>query len=420
MWGEYGGGTRLTGGRRGEGAGLGGRKWQKLPQTVGRRAGFEVGDGRKGLSGHGTSGCGGRRGGLRRRFRRGNGVRGGLAGRDDGPGHLALVHPAVDLLTGPNPERHAGDRHAPAADDQLGDVAVAVNGGGQQAQEAVGLDAAHTARLKNICVRLPTLEGWLDVYAAAFRTYSEELYAGGDIAAALAILSAGIDHLREQEIEGIPSVLIAQRALLLALSGDAAAAGAELAALPASDLDPNARADHPWRVAEAFTEALSTIALTHGERSAPSDLVWAIGRAATTGNVRSEIRFRRLLAAFPGSSSPSAEHAADLGRLRELEERSGFRRSAVLYGPGGKPHADMADPNRKLTPPTIGLRREFFSERELDVIARLERGLSDKGIAMDLGITAHGVRYHLKRIYAKLHARDRDEARAKAGRLGLL
>ena len=282
------------------------------------------------------------------------------------------------------------------------------------------LDAARTARLKNICVRLPTLEGWLDVYAAAFRTYSEELYAGGDLAAALAILSAGIDHLREQEIEGIPSVLIAQRALLLALSGDAVAAGAELAALPASDLDPNARADHPWRVAEAFTEALSTIALTCGERSAPSDLVWAIGRAATTGNVRSEIRFRRLLAAFPGSSIQSAEHAADLDRLRELEERSGFRRSAVLYGRGGKLHADMADPSRKVMPPMVGLRREFFSERELDVIARLERGLSDKGIAMDLGITAHGVRYHLKRIYAKLHARDRDEARAKAGRLGLL
>jgi LuxR family maltose regulon positive regulatory protein len=39
---------------------------------------------------------------------------------------------------------------------------------------------------------------------------------------------------------------------------------------------------------------------------------------------------------------------------------------------------------------------------------------------MDLGITPHGVRYHLKRIYAKLHARDREEARTKAARLGLV
>ena len=54
------------------------------------------------------------------------------------------------------------------------------------------------------------------------------------------------------------------------------------------------------------------------------------------------------------------------------------------------------------------------------MIACLERGLGDKAIAIELGITAHGVRYHLKRIYAKLHVRDRAEARQKAVELGLM
>jgi LuxR family maltose regulon positive regulatory protein len=286
--------------------------------------------------------------------------------------------------------------------------------------EIAPLDAARSARLKNICVRLPTLEGWLDVYSAAFRTYSEQLFVGGDLAAALAILSAGVEHLREQEIEAIPSVLVAQRALLLALSGDAAAARAELTTLPAADLDPIALALHPWRVAEAFTEAQAAIHLAAGERLPPLDLDLAIDRAASSGNVRSEVRFRRLRAAFAERSTLDVDPTENDSRLRELEDRSGFRRSASLYERGDVSVSGTTRLPGPRTAVALAPRRDFFSGRELDVLARLERGLSDKVIAMDLGITAHGVRYHLKRIYAKLHARDRGEARTKAARLGLV
>jgi LuxR family maltose regulon positive regulatory protein len=44
----------------------------------------------------------------------------------------------------------------------------------------------------------------------------------------------------------------------------------------------------------------------------------------------------------------------------------------------------------------------------------VERGLSDKAIALELGITPHGVRYHLKRIYAQLGVHTREQASRKA------
>jgi LuxR family transcriptional regulator, maltose regulon positive regulatory protein len=286
--------------------------------------------------------------------------------------------------------------------------------------EIAPLSSQRNARLKNICVRLPTLEGWLDVYAAAFRTYSEQLYLSGDLPAALAILSAGIDHLREQEIEGIPWALVAQRALLLALSGSVNVARAEFDKLPEAERNPKSRADQPWRLAEAITEALAVISLAAGEDSASLELEYAIGRAQATGNVRSEIRYRRLRAEMLASAGGEAAAGQELDVIGTLEARSGFRRAAILYGDTRNSVPGMGVAEGKVVRLPVGLRREFFSDRELHVIARLERGLSDKSIAMELGITAHGVRYHLKRIYAKLHVRDREEARLKVGRLGLM
>ena len=198
--------------------------------------------------------------------------------------------------------------------------------------EMAPLASQRNARLKNICVRLPSLEGWLDVYAAAFRTYSEQLFLRGDLPAALAILSAGIDHLREQEIEGIPSVLVAQRALLLALSGQADMARAELGKIAEIDLDVRSRVGQPWRLAEVITEALAASRLAVVDDAASMDLEQAIGRAQATGNLRSEIRFRRLRAEIMRLQGNDRAAKQELDVVSPLEERSGFRRASLLYG----------------------------------------------------------------------------------------
>lgn len=284
-------------------------------------------------------------------------------------------------------------------------------------------DAKSTARLKNICIRLPTLEGWLDVYASAFRTYSERLCLEGNLQGALAVLSAGMEHLREQEIEGIPDLLAAQRVLLLALADEVTAAKAEFNAMGCSGLSWPHLAQRPWRTAEALVEAAGSLDLATGEIRSRGILARAIDRAARSGNVRSEIRFRRLrsLLVQHHRATSEGDAAANRERLVMLEQRSGFVRSQEVYGMSSR----AVLPGKRLARTTARRaeevpRSEYLSAREREIMQRLKQGFSDKRIAQELGITAHGVRYHLKRIYAKLHARDRSEAQRKASRLGLL
>jgi len=123
--------------------------------------------------------------------------------------------------------------------------------------------------------------------------------------------------------------------------------------------------------------------------------------------VRTEVRLRRWQQALT---------ATDETRLAKLEQQSGFRRTLVLLS------GLLKKPKRAgITVSAAPVRSpHYLTPREFDVFACLERGLGDKAIAKELGITAHGVRYHLKRIYAKLHVSDRAEARRKASQLGLL
>ncbi|MXW01167.1 MAG: AAA family ATPase [Holophagales bacterium] len=60
-----------------------------------------------------------------------------------------------------------------------------------------------------------------------------------------------------------------------------------------------------------------------------------------------------------------------------------------------------------------------LSERELDVLKRLE-GRQDKEIATELGLSTHGVRYHLRSLFAKLNASNREEAVRRAWAMGLI
>ena len=60
-----------------------------------------------------------------------------------------------------------------------------------------------------------------------------------------------------------------------------------------------------------------------------------------------------------------------------------------------------------------------LSEREKKVLERLG-GLQDKQIAAELGLTEHGVRYHLRKLFAKLGANTRVDALLRARELDLL
>ena len=58
--------------------------------------------------------------------------------------------------------------------------------------------------------------------------------------------------------------------------------------------------------------------------------------------------------------------------------------------------------------------------RELEVLRRVARGLSNKEIAADLRITTHTVKYHLAAVLEKLDVRSRTEAVSLGIRTGLV
>ena len=100
-----------------------------------------------------------------------------------------------------------------------------------------------------------------------------------------------------------------------------------------------------------------------------------------------------------------ADCAAAVTRFLDLNPGSPYRETArsLLAAMRGADHG----------------RRLALSEREREVLQRLE-GQRDKQIAAELGLTVHGVRFHLRKLFTKLNVRTRVEAVRRARELGLI
>lgn len=64
--------------------------------------------------------------------------------------------------------------------------------------------------------------------------------------------------------------------------------------------------------------------------------------------------------------------------------------------------------------------RFALSDREIEVLKLVARGLANKAIATQLSISENTVKYHLKNILQKLNVRNRTEAVSQAFRTGLV
>ena len=107
-------------------------------------------------------------------------------------------------------------------------------------------------------------------------------------------------------------------------------------------------------------------------------------------------RLAALLAGVPGLRLVGAGEAAD---------------AAVVLPSGRSPQADVApqaDVEIPLTP------------RELEVLALLAEGASNKMIARRLGISVHTAKFHVGSLIDKLDAVGRTDAVAHAARLGVI
>ncbi len=110
-------------------------------------------------------------------------------------------------------------------------------------------------------------------------------------------------------------------------------------------------------------------------------------------------------AALPGVLPAAAGERQVAAAVAALAEGLMVRTPALREPAGFAPHDPPARP--LLTP------------REVEVLALVGEGLSNKAIARRLAISAHTVKYHLEAIFAKLGVRSRAEAVTRGLRLGV-
>jgi len=86
-----------------------------------------------------------------------------------------------------------------------------------------------------------------------------------------------------------------------------------------------------------------------------------------------------------------------------------------LAAPGESADATLVAGRERTPDPEVAL-----TARELDVLALLAEGASNKAIARALAISIHTVKFHIASLFDKLDAEGRTEAVAQAARLGAI
>jgi len=113
------------------------------------------------------------------------------------------------------------------------------------------------------------------------------------------------------------------------------------------------------------------------------------------------------------------------GEALSLAHVNGQFRLASLHG-GGDTGTSMAAAARPTAPPSHGAAGSGASSgailtiKEREILGLLDRSLSNKEIAMALGLSEQTVKWHLKNLFQKLNGVDRKHAVARARMLGLL
>ena len=296
--------------------------------------------------------------------------------------------------------------------------------------------------LRQVVNRVQHAEAWFDLYMAAYSCAAWYLRREQGFAEALAHLDAAQEHAKVQGLERLEHFLAALRLLLLCDEGRDAEALAHVER-HAALLDP-ACVGGPqltWRELEVVTLARAKAALLAGRDTLAQRQAESLEQVGqTTGNVRLRIhaRIQRALVALHRGDRDAA--------LESLWGAVLLAREGHFLGPFLQAHDRIAALVPALRarlaaerPDDEDVRRfveelarrvaagergtpagEDFSAREIEIISELSRGQRDKVIARAVGLSAHGVRYHLKKIYSKLGVENRTQAVARARQLGLL
>src|SRR5438445_2944435 len=126
-----------------------------------------------------------------------------------------------------------------------------------------------------------------------------------------------------------------------------------------------------------------------------------------------------LTSVLEDASVVGAVRAGAIGYLLK-DTRAPELRRAIKAAAAGQVQLSLSAAARLMWEVKTPERPEALSERELDVLRLLARGLANKEISRDLGIAEKTVKTHVSSILGKLGVQSRTQAALYAGRVGVV
>ncbi len=281
---------------------------------------------------------------------------------------------------------------------------------------------------------------WLDIYAAGIGCGAERALLRGRPEAALALVEDAREYARSTDRSQLARFLSALRVSVL-LDGGEVEEGARAWRL---DCLPERRPEcldltaQSWREMEMLACVRLRLLVSRGKFDAAREFADALVAVASEhALVRTRMRGLALAMTLEhraGASERATGHLADyLGLYAETDYARPFARDRELALALLDDAAFVAGTDARIAAAAGGLRKALcgeagtegqpsdrvLTEREIEVLARLEHW-QDKDIARTLGISYDGVRYRVRRIFAKLGARNRLDAVLRARARGIL
>ena len=271
-------------------------------------------------------------------------------------------------------------------------------------------------------------------YAAAASLATAMTLEANGTDAALSVAEEMGEIARRAGLDLLHQHLAALRVSLLADARDVSVAQRTWAAsgLPATDAGCLAIGAGGWRDLEAVACARILLLDAAGTTSAACDLARSLARTAEERGLRRTLmRALALLVKLchrAGDRDAAREAASE---YLTLYARTDYARPLVRAGSSAATaldriiDADPEGPQATAAERLIAMTRDRvpakprLTDRENAVLAQLA-GRQDKQIAAALGMTPHGVRYHIRVIFKKLGVHSRKDAVRRARALGLL
>lgn len=280
---------------------------------------------------------------------------------------------------------------------------------------------------------LEQIDGWLDVFATHAELAWRTAMRRGGLPLAQAVLERASQIGRDRHLNRLLHLVQAWRVDLLAQCGQVVQAMQEAQAADLeSTISRHAPADLDWRRLEAVTLALARLALARGSNAAAlSRLETVADTFEQAGLLLCAWRLRLLALVARRKTQGAGPSPALVESVMEPVLRFGLAGLLLEVGPAILPLLPDAnnETSRSLGDAVSQLRgwqahpirqRTQFSTKEMQVLALLAGGQSNKRIARELGISENTIKFHLKKIFQKLDVDNRAAAVSQAMQRGLL